>query len=989
MSRLSALPALGLALLPPHSLAGLPGWPPSSWLELAPYAAAPLLALLCAGLLRRRRQERPAEPASRNDTGVLAELPLVAWELRRDDLRFTHVSPQARALLGYPLGSWLDEHFLSRTLYPEDAPDAIAFLRGEAGDARQHECRLIAADGRLVWVQALLSPAEGGGAGSLRGLFVAGAPSRQAERQYRAAFHDSPDIMLLAERDSGRLLVVNQAFEAATGLSADAVAGRTSSELGLWRHHEQGMQLLRQLQKHDLHNVEVTLVRREREDFVCLLSARRVELDGRPLVIAVLRDLSALRQAQRQLHVSEEKFAKIFYASPDALAITRLRDGRLLEVNPGFTQLTGYSASEALQRSTLDLGLWVAPADRQRLLRRLEHDGSVHQMPVPLRARDQQQRLCELSCQPLQIDGEDCLLTIARDVTERMQMQERLQQAATVFENTAEGVMITDLEQRIVAINRAFSAITGYSESESLGQTPQLLAAAEPDQDLDDEIRTSLASDGHWQGEIWSRRKNGEHYPAWMTISAVRNGGAQISHHVALFADITRLKQAQARLDYQAHHDPLTGLPNRLLFENRLQQALDEALAEQDHGAVLFLDLDRFKHIHDSLGHPGGDLLLQGSAGRLREQLREVDTVARLGGDEFIVLMPKVQHVDDVERVASKLMSAFATPFNAGGHEFFMSSSMGISLFPEHGQDVASLVKNADAAMYQAKAHGRNRIEFYTPDLSLHASERMTLEHDLHRAIERGELQLHYQPKLRLGSRELVGAEALLRWRHPQHGYVPPERFIAIAEENGSIVELGDWVLQEACRQMQQWQTGYRPFGPLAVNLAGAQLRKPQLVGRISELLRGAALGPESLQLEITETFVMNRKEEALPILQALKELGLQLAIDDFGTGYSSLSYLKRLPIDILKIDQSFIAGLPDDNDDAAIARAIIALAHSLQLTVIAEGVENAEQEQFLAGAGCQQIQGFLGSPPLPAEEFAARFLEAYPASGSATCARP
>ena len=989
MSRLSALPALGLALLPPHSLAGLPGWPPSSWLELAPYAAAPLLALLCAGLLRRRRQERPAEPASRNDAGVLAELPLVAWELRRDDLRFTHVSPQARALLGYPLGSWLDEHFLSRTLYPEDAPDAIAFLRGEAGDARQHECRLIAADGRLVWVQALLSPAEGGGAGSLRGVFVAGAPSRQAERQYRAAFHDSPDIMLLAERDSGRLLVVNQAFEAATGLSADAVAGRTSSELGLWRHHEQGMQLLRQLQKHDLHNVEVTLVRREREDFVCLLSARRVELDGRPLVIAVLRDLSVLRQAQRQLHVSEEKFAKIFYASPDALAITRLRDGRLLEVNPGFTQLTGYSASEALQRSTLDLGLWVAPADRQRLLRRLEHDGSVHQMPVPLRARDQQQRLCELSCQPLQIDGEDCLLTIARDVTERMQMQERLQQAATVFENTAEGVMITDLEQRIVAINRAFSAITGYSESESLGQTPQLLAAAEPDQDLDDEIRTSLASDGHWQGEIWSRRKNGEHYPAWMTISAVRNGGAQISHHVALFADITRLKQAQARLDYQAHHDPLTGLPNRLLFENRLQQALDEALAEQDHGAVLFLDLDRFKHINDSLGHPVGDLLLQGIARRLREQLREVDTVARLGGDEFIVLMPKVQHVDDVERVASKLMSAFATPFNAGGHEFFMSSSMGISLFPEHGQDVASLVKNADAAMYQAKAHGRNRIEFYTPDLSLHASERMTLEHDLHRAIERGELQLHYQPKLRLGSRELVGAEALLRWRHPQHGYVPPERFIAIAEENGSIVELGDWVLQEACRQMQQWQTGYRPFGPLAVNLAGAQLRKPQLVGRISELLRGAALGPESLQLEITETFVMNRKEEALPILQALKELGLQLAIDDFGTGYSSLSYLKRLPIDILKIDQSFIAGLPDDNDDAAIARAIIALAHSLQLTVIAEGVENAEQEQFLAGAGCQQIQGFLGSPPLPAEEFAARFLEAYPASGSATCARP
>ena len=981
MSRLPALPALGLALLPAHSHATLPGWQSGSWLELAPYAAAPLLALLLAGLLRRRSPAPatpPASPAATPD-----DLPLVTWELRRDDLRFLRVASQAQALLGYPCATWLTEDFLSRTLYPADAPAALAFLRDASG-GRQHACRLIAADGRLVWVQAMLRAHSN--AEVLHGLFVDIAPCRQveqAEREYRTAFHDSPDIMLLAERDSGRLLTVNRAFEEATGLTADAVCGRTSSELGLWRHHDQGLQLLRQLQKHDLNNVEVTLVRRAREDFVCLLSARRVELDGRSLAIVVLRDLSALRQAQRQLHVSEEKFAKIFYASPDALAITRMRDGRLLEINPGFTQLTGYNTSEALQRTTLELGLWIEPSDRQRLLRMLERDGSAHQLSVPLRSRDQQQRLCELNSQPLQIDGEDCLLTIIRDVTERMQMQERLQQAATVFENTAEGVMITDLEQRIVAINRAFSAITGYSESEALGQTPQLLAGPQAEPALDDEIRASLGQDGHWQGEIWSRRKNGEHYPAWMTISAVRNGGAQVSHHVAVFADITRLKQAQARLDYQAHHDPLTGLPNRLLFESRLQQALDEAIAEQNQGAVLFLDLDRFKHINDSLGHPIGDLLLQGIARRLREQLREVDTVARLGGDEFIVLMPKVQQVSDIEHVADKLMGAFGTPFNAGGHEFFMSSSMGISLFPEHGQDVASLVKNADAAMYQAKEHGRNRIEFYTPDLSRHASERMTLEHDLHRAIERGELQLHYQPKLHLVSRQLVGAEALLRWRHPQHGFIPPERFVPIAEENGSIVELGDWVLQEACRQMGRWQQQYQPFGPLAVNLAGPQLRKPQLVGRIRELLDAADLRPASLQLEITETFIMNRKEEALPILLALKELGLQLAIDDFGTGYSSLSYLKRLPIDILKIDQSFIAGLPDAADDAAIVRAIIALARSLQLTVIAEGVETATQEQFLASEGCQQIQGYVVSRPLAAEEFATRFLEARQPLGS------
>ena len=1003
MPRLPALPVLCLALLPAYCHAALPGWSQDGWQTLLPLAALLLLILLAfARLLRRglRQRQRRLEALERtlhsraeHYRSLLDRFPLVAWEMRLRELRFTHVSAPAGPLLGYPASAWLEADFCSRTLYPEDAPATLAVLRGEGElDQSGHECRLIAADGRLVWVLLMVQRLAEGDDTLLHGLLVdidqrkrLELALRHSEHRFRSAFNDAPDIMLLIERDSGRLVTVNRAFEQACGLAADAACGRTSSELGLWRHHEHGLQLLRQLQAEDLHNVEVSLVRRGHEDFTCLLSTRRLELDGRPLAIAVLRDLSALRQTQRQLHISEEKFAKVFYASPDALAITRLRDGRLLEVNPGFTQLTGYSPNEAILSSTLELELWVDPADRQRLLRRLERDGGVHQLAVPLRTRDNQHRLCELSSQPLQIDGEACLLTIARDVTERAQMQERLQQAATVFENTAEGVMITDLEQRIVAINRAFSAITGYSESEALGQTPQLLASSQHGQELHEEIRASLQRDGHWQGEIWNRRKNGEPYPAWMTISAVRNGGKRIAHHVAVFADITTLKHAQARLDYQAHHDPLTGLPNRLLFEDRLQLALDEAQAEQRRGAVLFLDLDRFKHINDSLGHPVGDLLLQSIARRLREQLREVDTVARLGGDEFIVLMPSVQHTSDIERVASKLMGAFATPFNAGGHEFFMSSSMGISLFPEHGEDVATLVKNADTAMYLAKARGRNRIEFYTPELSLQASERMALESDLRRAAERGELQLHYQPKLCLQTRQLVGAEALLRWRHPLHGDVPPERFIAIAEENGSILELGDWVLQEACRQMSLWQESYEPFGPLAVNLAGAQMRQPQLVGRISALLAEAGLEPGSLQLEITETFVMNRKEEALPILQALKELGLQLAIDDFGTGYSSLSYLKRLPIDILKIDQSFVAGLPDDPNDAAITRAIIALGRSMQLTVIAEGVETKSQERFLAFEGCQQIQGYALSKPLSADDFATRFLAPLQALGSGT----
>jgi len=391
----------------------------------------------------------------------------------------------------------------------------------------------------------------------------------------------------------------------------------------------------------------------------------------------------------------------------------------------------------------------------------------------------------------------------------------------------------------------------------------------------------------------------------------------------------------------------------------------------------LFLDLDRFKHINDSLGHPVGDLLLKSIAVRLKENLRDIDTVARLGGDEFIILLPGLQNPTDAEVVAIKLLNSFSAPFQAGDHEFFMSTSIGSALFPTDGADVATLIKNADAAMYRSKAKGRNRVEHYTRDLTAQASERIALEQELRRAIERNEFTLSYQPKISLLTHRLVGAEALIRWCHPTFGDVPPERFIPLAEENGMILQIGEWVLDTACRQLHEWNQRYDVFGPLSVNLAGAQLRQPNLVNKIERLLLQHQLQPGCLQLEITENFIMSQTEEALSVLHRLKTLGVQLAIDDFGTGYSSLSYLKRLPLDILKIDQSFVRGLPDDPHDAAIVRAIIALGRSMQLTVIAEGVETLEQQQFLADEGCEQIQGYLVSLPLRAEQFCATFLRA------------
>ncbi|WP_236233850.1 EAL domain-containing protein [Pseudomonas tohonis] len=940
---------------------------------------------LSGEMSRRALLEDELRTSEQHYRGLVESLNAIAWEMRLDEHRFTYVSPHAERMLGYPLADWLETGFWQRTLHPEDARHAEHFCNEEVAAGRDHsfDYRMLAADGRVLWIRDIVTLDPQGDSQIIRGLMIDITEAKDTEhalrlsqQKFASVFHNCPDVIALARRQDGRLLDVNRTFEQQTGIEAAQAIGRTATELGIWGTPDMGPGLLQRLQSESLHNLEMTFRRQSGESFTGLISAQPIDLDGVPALIVVVRDITLVKETQQQLKISEEKFARAFHASPDGLLITRLVDGRLIEANEGFTRITGYVAREAAERSTLELGIWANPEDRQQMVRAISEQGSLRNFTAPIRTKGGSIRLCELTAQPIPINGEACVLTIARDITERQQMQEKLLQAATVFESTAEGVMITDTEQRITAVNRAFTEITGYSEAEALGQSPRLLASGQHDSAFYAAMWHQLAADGHWQGEIWNRRKNGEPYPEWLTISAVRNRDEQITHFVGVFADISTLKHAQARLDYQAHHDPLTGLPNRILFESRLQAALLDATTDAQQGAVLFIDLDRFKHINDSLGHPVGDLLLKGIAARLKEQLRDIDTVARLGGDEFIILLPGLHNAVDAEHVANKVLACFSAPFEADDHEFFTSASIGISLYPEHGSDVATVVKNADAAMYRAKSKGRNRIEFYTRDLTFQANERMALENELRRALERGELSLYYQPKLCLQNRRLIGAEALIRWHHPLFGEISPERFIPLAEENGLILPLGDWVLTEACRQMREWQDRHAPFGPLSVNLAGAQLRQPQLVERIDRLLQDTGVVPCHLQLEITEGFIMSQAEEALAVLHALKALGVQLAIDDFGTGYSSLSYLKRLPLDIIKIDKSFVRGLPDDLEDAAIARAIIALGRSMQLTVIAEGVETHAQEAFLTAEGCEQIQGYVVSRPLPADVFARQFLD-------------
>ena len=940
----------------------------------------------------REALEQELRSSEKHFRDMVESLSAITWETESSGLTYTYVSPHAEKLLGYPLHEWLEPGFWQRHLHPDDHQRTLRNCLEQCAAGNDHtlEYRLLAADGRTVWVRDIVTLLQRDDRQVIRGLMIDISDAKQteqalrlSEQKFASVFQQCPDILLISRRDDGVLLETNAAFTEQTGVSAEQAVGKTATELDLWGVPGIGPSMRLRLQEESLRNLEMPFRRADGSLFTGLLSASSFVLDNTPALVVVVRDISQLKATQQQLQISEEKFAKAFHASPDGLLITRLRDGMLVEANEGFSHITGYSLDEIGNHSTLSLGIWADPQDRERLVRQIREQGSVREMIAPVRNKSGQLRLCELSAQPLPIGGDECLLTIARDITERQQMQEELQQAATVFESTAEGVLITDLEQRITAVNRAFTQITGYSEAEALGQRPTLLASGQHDNAFYVAMWHSLAANGHWQGEIWNRRKNGELYPEWLTISAVRSRDNQITHFVGVFADISSLKHAQARLDHQAHHDPLTGLPNRLLFETRLRTALDGSRADDQLGAVLFLDLDRFKQINDSLGHPVGDQLLKAIAARLKLQLRDIDTVARLGGDEFIILLPGLAQPQDAEQVAQKLLECFRAPFQLDDHEFFISASIGISLYPKDGSDVATLVKNADAAMYQSKAKGRNRSELYTRALTFEVNERMAMEQELRRALERNELHLHYQPKFCLRSQSLVGAEALVRWPHPVFGEIPPDRFIPVAEESGLILPLGDWVLEEACRQLQQWQESGHNFGTLSVNLAGAQLHQPSLLPRISELLQRYNLAPELLQLEITENFIMNQAGEALDLLHRLKQLGVQLAIDDFGTGYSSLSYLKRLPLDVLKIDQSFIRGLPDDPHDLAITRAIIALGNSMQLTVIAEGVETKAQELCLAAEGCLQIQGYVVSRPLCAEVFTRKFLSPGQAVGA------
>lgn len=553
---------------------------------------------------------------------------------------------------------------------------------------------------------------------------------------------------------------------------------------------------------------------------------------------------------------------------------------------------------------------------------------------------------------------------------QRLRAEQELRLAAAVYEQSAEGILISDRDNRILMVNRAFTEVTGYSLEEVCGRNPRLLSSGRHDRDFYREMWASLQELGHWQGEIWNRRKNGEVYPEWLGITALRDAEDRIGHYIAIFNDISVRKAAEARIQYLAHHDPLTGLPNRILLEDRLQQALAQASRHHRLVAVLLLDLDRFKTVNDSLGHAIGDRLLQGFGQRLNALISEGDTVCRRGGDEFVIVLSDPRRAEDAGQFAGQILSTLSQPFEIEGYMLASSASIGISLFPADGQDAETLLRNADLAMYRAKDHGRNNFQFFTADLTAGTLERLHIEHRLRQVIEQGGLTLHYQPQIALATGDLVGMEALVRWTDPALGMLSPIRFIGVAEESGLIVPLGQWVLRAACRAIRDWQARGLPATPVAVNISALQFARSDFPSVVAAALAESGLEPQWLELELTESILMAEAEPVLETLRALKRLGVRLTMDDFGTGYSSLSYLRRFALDKLKIDRSFVRELGrDDNGDAnAIVQTIIALAKSLRLATVAEGVETAEQREMLRDYGCDGIQGDWVSPPLPEE---------------------
>ena len=817
------------------------------------------------------------------------------------------------------------------------------------------------------WVELIAVLMIAGGVGLLsRHWLTAREVARslaEAEASYRSLFEHSADGLYQTTAD-GRILRANTAFARLLGFaSPEALASADLNvAVGVYVIEHRRRDFLEAVAAEGrIENFESQILRRDGAVIWVSESARAVRDEGGRFVCfeGKMTDITSRKRA-------EEQRDRVFHLANDMLCIAR-RDGCIERINPAFESVLGYGESELVGRPLFDL---FHPEDALAAtveFRRLGEGLPMVDFLARCRAKDGGYRSLSWTLMPVG----DRAQAVARDLTERRSVEEQLRLATTVFETASEAIVITDSRQRILKVNHAFTIITGFREDEVQGQTTRILSSGRHEPGFYEAMAAMLATTGHWQGEVWNRRKNGELYVEWLSFGAVRDADGEIVNFVGVFSDITRHKQDEERIRHQANYDALTQLPNRWLFQARLGQAMERNRVSGSRLALLYLNVNQFKFVNDSLGHRAGDEVLKELARRLLGAVRHDDAVARLGGDEFALAVESFRDDEPVEALPERILKAIAAPFHVEGGEVVVGSSIGIALYPGDAADVESLSRSAATAMRHAKEQRVSAYRFFDDRMETRALERFKLESRMRRALEKGEFEVHYQPQVDVASRNLIGAEALLRWTDPELGPIAPSVFIPAAEASGLIVGVGQWVLREVCRQIVAWQAAGHAVPRIAVNLSFLQFRRPGFLDMVKDVLAEAGIDGSKLEFELTESVVMHDADHAISILSALRDLGIDLAIDDFGTGYSSLNRLKKMPIQTLKIDRSFIKDVTQSSDDATIVSAILSMAHSLNLKVVAEGVETEAQLAFLAGKRCDSAQGYLLSRPIAADGFA------------------
>ncbi|MBR9882867.1 MAG: EAL domain-containing protein [Oceanospirillales bacterium] len=777
---------------------------------------------------------------------------------------------------------------------------------------------------------------------------------------------------ILVYQHTGQCILANTAAERMTGGSRKQLLAQNFTQLESWFRSGLLDAATRVLSAH----TSETLERQYTTSFNVTLWAEihlsSFDIDGQRHLLLMMQDNTDKRLAEEKLARREQAFRTLTHNLPDTV-LRMDRQGELLYANPAMQRLLPQPVSDQQVRNleqTMNGGSFALLKEQAR---RIAKTAKATEMDMVFAAPDGHRRHFAMRIVPEpDADGlPGSVLAVGRDLTELKRAEEELRLAASVFHASAEGVMITDASGRIISTNPAFTEITGYGAAEALGRKPSMLKSEHQKADFYREMWDALLTEGQWQGELWNRRKGGQAFLEWLTINRIDDSLGNPVRYVAVFHDITELRRKDEHIEHLAFHDALTGLPNRELLLERLGHALAQSHRENKRLSVTFIDLDRFKGINDALGHDMGDNLLQQVGDRIRRCLRTTDTVARVGGDEFLVLMENLTSARDCATKAQQLLDEIARPIALPGYRLEITASMGMAFFPEDSNQPLELMKRADMAMYAAKEAGGNTYRFFRQEMLERTTRRLTLEMDLRRAINNNELELHYQPKIDLASNTVTGVEALLRWRHPTRGMQAPGEFIPLAEENALICDIGAWVIGEACRQTAIWRAQGLDL-KVAINISARQLETGDLYQQLCALAHQRGIPPSSLELELTESALMKNPEGVTGLLNQFRQAGVRIAVDDFGTGYSSLAYLRRLPIDILKIDRSFVLDAIADEDDAQIIKTILALGQSLKLAVVAEGVESESQAALLKASGCDQAQGYLYAKPLPGDDIEA-----------------